>query len=110
MCGYSKLFFVFLKPLIHGFLSKMNIQTITPKYLQKILGYSLTGETNAQSFFIFWGRGSNGKSLLLNLLDKILDKAYKPPSKEIFVKSNSKWTWIERAATYLLFCLDQMSF
>ena len=58
------------------------------KYLQKILGYCLTGETNAQSFFIFWGRGSNGKSLLLNLLDKILDKAYKPASKEIFVKSN----------------------
>ena len=36
MCKPCKLFFVFLKPLIHGFLSKMNIQTITPKYLQKI--------------------------------------------------------------------------
>lgn len=58
------------------------------KYLQKILGYCITGETDAQCFFIWWGKGSNGKSLLLNLLNKIMGKSYKPASKEIFIKSS----------------------
>lgn len=60
------------------------------KYLQKILGYCMTGDTKAQSFFIFWGSGSNGKSLLLKLLDKLLDKAYKPASKKLFIASNKE--------------------
>ena len=47
----------------------------------------MTGETNARSFVIFWGRGSNGKSLLLKLLDKILYKAYKPVLKKYLLKA-----------------------
>ena len=41
-------------------------------YVQKVLGYCLTGETKEQCFFIFCGAGSNGKSVLLNLLQKML--------------------------------------
>ena len=36
MCGYLKLFLVFPWASIHGFLSKMNIQTKNTKKLQKI--------------------------------------------------------------------------
>lgn len=59
------------------------------KYLQKILGYCISGETKSQAFFIFWGNGSNGKSLLLKLLKRVLNKAYKTANKKIFI-SNSK--------------------
>lgn len=59
------------------------------EYLQKILGYCISGETKSQAFFIFWGNGSNGKSLLLKLLKRVLNKAYKTANKKIFI-SNSK--------------------
>jgi len=55
------------------------------KYLQTILGYCMTGDMTAQSVFIFWGNGSNGKSVLLNLLNKMLDKAYKPVAKNVIL-------------------------
>jgi putative DNA primase/helicase len=41
-------------------------------YVQKVLGYCLTGETKEQCLFIFLGSGSNGKSVLLNLLKRML--------------------------------------
>ena len=41
-------------------------------YVQKVLGYCLTGETREQCCFILWGNGSNGKSVLLNLLKQML--------------------------------------
>jgi putative DNA primase/helicase len=40
---------------------------------------------SAQSVFILWGNGSNGKSVLLNILNKMLDKAYKPVSKNVIL-------------------------
>jgi putative DNA primase/helicase len=55
------------------------------KYLQTILGYCMSGDMSAQSVFILWGHGSNGKSVLLNLLNKLLDKAYKPVSKNVIL-------------------------
>lgn len=41
-------------------------------YLQYIIGYFLTGETNLRSFFMWYGAGANGKSLLLELISKVL--------------------------------------
>ena len=40
--------------------------------VQEILGYCLTAETKLQAFFIFYGHGSNGKSVLANVLRMIL--------------------------------------
>ena len=57
------------------------------EYLQKILGYCITGETSSQCFYLFYGAGSNGKSLLLKLLQKTLNTAYKTSSKKIFINS-----------------------
>ena len=37
-------------------------------WLQRVLGYCLTGLTSEQQFWIWWGAGSNGKSTLLKLL------------------------------------------
>ena len=40
-------------------------------YLQRVAGYSLTGDTKEQCFFILYGEGKNGKSTLLNILSTI---------------------------------------
>ena len=37
-------------------------------YLLRCLGYALTGLTEAQVFWIFWGLGANGKSTLLEVI------------------------------------------
>ena len=41
-------------------------------YIQKALGYSLTGNNKEQVIFIGYGTGSNGKSTMLRTLHKIL--------------------------------------
>lgn len=58
------------------------------EYLRKVLGYTLTGETCARSFFIWYGHGSNGKSKIFELLDKIMGKLYHQCDKSIFIKNN----------------------
>lgn len=42
------------------------------RYVQKAMGYSLTGETREQCLFACWGSGSNGKTTLLELLFYIM--------------------------------------
>jgi putative DNA primase/helicase len=34
------------------------------RFLQKLLGYCLTGEMREDKYFMFWGKGCNGKSIL----------------------------------------------
>jgi len=41
-------------------------------FLRRALGYSLAGHTREQVFFILFGRGSNGKSLLLAVVRHVL--------------------------------------
>jgi len=43
------------------------------KYLQKFLGYSVTGNITEQKFSILHGIGSNGKSLTIKLLTDLLE-------------------------------------
>jgi len=42
------------------------------KFLQKAIGYSLTGDTREQVLLILHGAGANGKSTLLNILGEML--------------------------------------
>jgi len=64
----------------------MNNDKEVVSYLQTILGYCMTGETDLRSMFIFWGSGSNGKSTLCDLLKKILNKFYIAADKKIFIR------------------------
>lgn len=51
-------------------------------YIQKYLGYGLTGHVREQSFMMFWGGGSNGKSLLSDMLAKVFGEYYRCMSKD----------------------------
>jgi putative DNA primase/helicase len=47
----------------------------TVRFLQRLLGYSITGHISEQVFCVFWGAlGSNGKSVLLELLSNLLEE------------------------------------
>lgn len=60
-------------------------------YLQKILGYFLTGNVNlGRCFFIFYGNGKNGKSALFEILFSIMKEFIKPIESSVFVKRGLK--------------------
>lgn len=48
-----------------------NAMTLTP-WIQKAIGYSLTGQTSEHKFFLGEGDGRNGKSTLLNVISNLL--------------------------------------
>ena len=41
-------------------------------YIQRMMGYCLTGSIRAQVMFIAYGSGANGKSVFVNILDSLL--------------------------------------
>lgn len=41
------------------------------EYVQRCIGYSLTGSVREQVFFFLWGRGNNGKTTLINIVRKM---------------------------------------
>lgn len=40
-------------------------------YMQRLIGYSLSGSTKEQKMFVLLGNGRNGKSVFINILNKI---------------------------------------
>jgi P4 family phage/plasmid primase-like protien len=59
-------------------------------YLQKILGSFLSAQTEAQSFYIWYGKGSNGKSALMKLISLVLGKFYSTVDKGLFIDNGTK--------------------
>ena len=60
-------------PLFRAFLDQIfdeNKKLI--RFVQKLVGYSLTGRTNEQLLVILWGTGANGKSTLIEVLSAML--------------------------------------
>src|SRR6185503_1179096 len=45
-------------------------------FIQRLLGYCITGSVEEQVLPIFWGSGSNGKSTLLNVVREVMGKDY----------------------------------
>ncbi|KAF9342821.1 hypothetical protein BGX26_006796 [Mortierella sp. AD094] len=57
------------------------------EYVQRLLGYGITGHTTEQCWLIPTGSGGNGKSLLIGLLEKLLEKWYVTAPYDVFFKS-----------------------
>lgn len=59
------------------------------RYVQKALGYTLTGLTIERAVFCLWGVGKNGKSTLLKVIAQILGEyARKTPTETLMLKRN----------------------
>jgi P4 family phage/plasmid primase-like protien len=56
-------------------------------FLQVFLGYSITGNTNQQLFMINYGAGSNGKTVLTNIINAIFSNNVANVSSEILDKN-----------------------
>jgi putative DNA primase/helicase len=57
-------------------------------YLQKIVGYSLTGNTTEQKFFFLHGFGANGKSVFIETISNLLgDYSMQTPVSTLMTKA-----------------------
>lgn len=57
------------------------------EFLQRAVGYSLTGQTSERVIFLLYGTGANGKTTFLELLRKLLgDYALRTPTSTLLVK------------------------
>jgi putative DNA primase/helicase len=55
-------------------------------YVQKLLGYALTGDVREQLLAVFWGLGANGKSTLINTVLELLGEDYAvKASRDLFL-------------------------
>jgi putative DNA primase/helicase len=58
-------------------------------YLQRVLGYGLTGLTREHALFFGYGTGANGKSVLLSTIAGILGEYHRTAPIETFTASNT---------------------
>lgn len=58
-------------------------------YIQRVLGYSLTGLTREHALFFGYGTGANGKSVLLSTVAGILGEYHRTAPIETFTASNA---------------------
>jgi putative DNA primase/helicase len=49
-------------------------ERLLSQFLQRWFGYCATGSVREQAFVVHWGRGSNGKSLVLGTIARVLDE------------------------------------
>lgn len=85
--SYPTRFMEFLEDIIGDFDEQGQWQADGEKinYLQKIMGYSLTGLTNEQCMFFLIGNGSNGKSVLMDILQNIIGEYGAIADKDLLI-------------------------
>ena len=60
------------------------------QFIQRLCGYCLTGRTDEQKFFFMYGAGRNGKSVLIEVMMKIMGSLAVKSSTEVFLKSRGQ--------------------
>ena len=61
-------------------------------FVQRALGYSISGDVGERKIFILWGAGKNGKSTLVHAIASVLGKDYaqRIPTEILEVKRNDR--------------------
>jgi len=59
-------------------------------FLQRAIGYSLTGDTSEQCLFLLFGVGANGKSTLLNIISFLLGDFAQTATFDTFLLKNQE--------------------
>lgn len=59
-------------------------------FVQKAMGYSLSGDMSEQCLFILWGTGANGKSTFLNVLQHLFGDYASTARTETFMKKTTE--------------------
>lgn len=60
------------------------VKTDLIDFIQKAIGYSLTGDTSEQVAFFLWGTGRNGKSTLINTIKELMGDYSKQTNSDTF--------------------------
>lgn len=60
------------------------------KYMQRVIGYSLTGRTREEKFFLLYGDGRNGKGTMVETLQAILGDYADTVSPELLLQTKNK--------------------
>jgi P4 family phage/plasmid primase-like protien len=71
-----------------GEVTEQNIELID--FLQRLVGYCLTGSTREHAFAFFYGTGANGKGTFLNTVTAILGDYATTAPVDVFTESNSE--------------------
>jgi putative DNA primase/helicase len=58
-------------------------------YLQRVLGYCLTGDVSEETLFFFYGLGANGKGVLMSTVADILADYHKAAAIETFTETRN---------------------
>jgi P4 family phage/plasmid primase-like protien len=59
-------------PMFDAFMERVQPDPLMRAFLQRAVGYSLTGRTDEQKFLLLHGSGANGKSTLVELIHDLL--------------------------------------
>lgn len=59
------------------------------EFLQRIVGYILTGRTDEQVLFFLHGHGCNGKSTFMNVIQRLMGEYYHQINSDVLLQSNS---------------------
>jgi putative DNA primase/helicase len=77
-------------PLFLAFLARINDNDASlVSYLQRVLGYALTGLTEEHALFFLFGTGANGKSVFLSTVSGVLADYHKTAAPETFTVSHN---------------------
>lgn len=60
------------------------------RYMQKALGYAMTGDISEQAMFVLYGTGSNGKSTFLNIFSAVMNTYAQSTSSETFMQKKNE--------------------